>query len=86
MTYEIPADIRERLKARLDEGAYHSEDEVLRDAMDALDQLELETAIRWHQRNQLATEQSKQGLSRPLDDDKLLARLRERLASQGIVD
>ena len=85
MTYEIPTDIRERLKARLDEGAYQSEDDVLRDAMDALDQIEQEKLTRWNQRNQLAAEQSEQGLSQPLDDHKVLARLRERLAKEGIL-
>jgi Arc/MetJ-type ribon-helix-helix transcriptional regulator len=85
MAYEIPTDIRERLKARLDEGAYQSEDDVLRDAMDALDQIEQDKLVRWNTRNQLAAQQSEQGLSKPLDDQKVLARLRERLAQEGIL-
>lgn len=85
MAYELPTDIRERLKARLEEGAYQSEDEVLRDAMDALDQRELDRVTRWNERNQLAIEQSQQGLSKPLDDDQVLNRLRERLAKEGIL-
>jgi hypothetical protein len=39
----------------------------------------------WNDRNQLAAEQSRQGLSRPLDDERALARLRERLAKEGIL-
>jgi Arc/MetJ-type ribon-helix-helix transcriptional regulator len=85
MAYEIPTDIRERVKARLDEGAYQSEDEVLRDAMDALEQRELDRVTRWNERNQLAIEQSQQGLSKPLDDGQVLTRLRERLAKEGIL-
>ena len=58
MAYEIPTDIQEQLKACLDEGAYQSEDDVLRDAMDALDQIEQDRLTRWDQRNRLAAEQS----------------------------
>lgn len=86
MAYQFPPDVEERIKRHMESGAYASEDEVLRDAMGALDQLEVDKIARWHERNQLASEQSKQGLSRPLDDDKVLARLRERLAKEGILD
>lgn len=86
MAYEFPTDIRDRLKARLDDGVYQSEDDVIRDAMDALDQMEREKLTRWSEHNQLAMEQSKQGLSKPLDDEKVLARLRERLAKEGILE
>jgi len=84
MIRQIPTDIQERLQARLAEGAYQSEDEILRDAMDALDQIEAERVTRWNERNRLAGEQSQQGLSKPLDDQKVLMRLRERLAREGI--
>jgi hypothetical protein len=53
--------------------------------MDALDQIEQDKLVRWNERNRLAIEQSEQGLSEPLDDEKVLARLRERLARDGIV-
>lgn len=67
------------------QGVYQSEDDVLRDALDALDQMEQDKLARWNERNRLAVEQSSNGLSRPLDDEKVLARLRERLASEGIL-
>ena len=86
MAYEFPTDIRDRLKARLDDGVYRSEDDVIRHAMDALDQIEQDKLTRWHERNWLATEQSKQGLSKPLDDQKVLCRLRERLVTEGILE
>jgi Arc/MetJ-type ribon-helix-helix transcriptional regulator len=85
MAYEIPADIHERLQARLGQSIYQSKDEVLRDAMDALDQMEQDRLARWNERNRLTVEQSSNGLSRPLDDEKVLARLRARLASEGIL-
>ena len=78
MSYELPADIRDRVNAWLDLGIYQSEDDVIREAMDALDQLEQDKRTRWHEQNRLAAEQSAQGLSKPLDDQKVLARLRER--------
>ena len=85
MAYEFPTDIRDRLKARLDDGVYQSEDDVIRDAMDALDQIEQDKLTRWNERNRLAIEQSEQRLSKPLDEERVLARLRERLAKEGIL-
>jgi Arc/MetJ-type ribon-helix-helix transcriptional regulator len=86
MAYQFPPDVEKLIKRHIESGAYSSEDEVLRDAMGALDQLELDKIARWHERNQLASEQSTQGRSKPLDDVKVLARLRERLAEEGILD
>ena len=40
MTYHFPADVEERVQARMATGRYASEDEVLRDALDTLDTLE----------------------------------------------
>jgi len=83
MAYEFPSDIQDRLQARLNNGFYQSEDEVIRAAMDALDQ---EKLIRWDERNQRVMEQSRQGLSAPLDDVQVLARLRERLVREGSLE
>lgn len=69
----------------MSDGRYQSEDDVLREAMDALDQLEQDKLIRWDERNRLAIRQSQNGLSKPLDDEAVLDRLRERLAKEGIV-
>lgn len=84
MNYPFPTDIRDRLQARIDAGGYA--DDVIRDAIDALDQLEEQKLMRWNERNRLAIEQSERGLSAPLNDDKILNRLRQRLAAEGIVD
>ncbi len=86
MNYQFPPDIEDRLRARMSDGRYQSEDDVIREAMDALDQAEQDKLIRWHERNRIAMQQSQEGLSRPLDDDAVLGRLRERLAEEGIVD
>lgn len=86
MNYQFPPDIEERVKARMSAGRYQSEDELLREAMDALDQLEQDKLTRWDERNRMSMQQSQQGLSRPLDDEAVLGRLRERLAKEGIVD
>jgi Arc/MetJ-type ribon-helix-helix transcriptional regulator len=85
MQYQFPSDIRERLQDRLKDGLYTDENDILRDAMDALDQSEQDKLLRWQERNRLAAEQSRQRLSKPLDDSVVLARLRERLAHEGIL-
>lgn len=86
MSYQFPADVEQLIKQRMAIGAYTSEDEVLRDALGALEQLEEERHTRWEERNRTAIEQCRQGLSRPLDDQQVLARLRQRLAQEGILD
>ena len=86
MIYELPDDLRKRIEARLAEGEYHSQDDVLRSALDALDQVEQDKLTRWKERNRLAMEQSSRGESKPLDDAKVLQRLRERLAKEGVFD
>jgi Arc/MetJ-type ribon-helix-helix transcriptional regulator len=85
MPYQFPPDIEERVKARMVSGAFHSEDDVLREAMDALDQIEQDKLIRWHERNQTSMEQSRLGLSKELDLEALLARVEDRVTklSQG---
>lgn len=86
MSYQLPPDLDQRVKAIMSQGGYRIEDDVLRHAMDALDQLEQEKLVRWHNRNETAVRQSSEGLSKPLDDDAVLVRLRQRLAQEGIID
>ena len=85
MIHPFPPDIEERVKARMSEGRYASEADLLRDAMDALDQLEEDKLVRWRERNRMAAEQSQQGVSRPLNDNAVLERLRQRLSDDGVV-
>jgi Arc/MetJ-type ribon-helix-helix transcriptional regulator len=85
MAYPFPPDISERVQARVGVGRYQSEDDVLRDAMNALDELEQAKLARWHQRNQIAIEQSRLGLSKPLDLDALLERVEQRVAQNKAI-
>jgi Arc/MetJ-type ribon-helix-helix transcriptional regulator len=86
MDLQLPADICQRLEACIAGGGFQNEAEVLREALDALDQREQEKLRRWNEGNAIAIGQSQQGLSRPLDDAAVLARLRRRLAAEGIAD
>lgn len=86
MSYQFPSDIQTRLDAFMQGGAFQSEDDVIRGAIDALEQIEAEKLKRWHERNRLAEEQAAKGLARPLDEERVLSRLRERLAKDGIVE
>ena len=85
MAIQLPPDIDQRVKACMTGGAYQNEEEVLRDAMDALERQQQEKLRTWHERNEIAIQQSRQGLSKPLDDEAVLARLRQRLEAEGIV-
>ena len=86
MSYQFPDDLEERLKARLATDKYQTEDDVIRDALDALDELEQEKLHRWHEGNRIAIQQSRMGLSKPLDEDKLIAEVTAELAKEGIVE
>ncbi len=82
MPYQLPPDLDERVKARMASRGLSSEEDVLRAAMDALDQLEEDKLRRWHERNGIAIEQSQLGLSKPLDLEGILERVEERIAEQ----
>lgn len=86
MSYQLPPDLDHRVQAYLIAGGFHDEDEVLSTALDALEEREREKLRRWHDGNRIAIEQSQQGLSKPLDDETVLARLRARLAKEGITE
>jgi Arc/MetJ-type ribon-helix-helix transcriptional regulator len=77
MHYEFPPDLRQRVLARLADGSYQKEDELLRDAMNALDELDREKLRLFHARNLVAAEQSRLGLSTPLDLDAMLSRIED---------
>ena len=81
MEYQLPPELHERIRFRMSVGEYESEADVLRDALDALEDREL-AKNRWDERNRIAISQSEEGLSEPLDDQVILARLRERITQQ----
>ena len=84
MHYQFPPDLEQRVKARLTDGSYQSEDELLRDAMNALDALDREKLRLFQEGNRIATEQSRLGLSKPLDLSAVLTRVEQRVAAKGI--
>lgn len=83
MHYEFPPDLRQRVQARLADGSYQSEDDLLRDAMNALDELDQEKLRLFAEGNRIAAEQSRLGLSKPLDLSSLLSRVESRAIAQG---
>lgn len=80
MQYQFPPDLDERVRARMTDGAYQSEDDLLREALDALDDRERQLLQRWHEGNRIAMEQSRQGLSKPLDLDRVMEQVTKRMA------
>ena len=83
MPYQFPPDLDERVKAEMVRRGLQSEDDVLREALDALHQLEQDKLHRWHEGNKTAIEQSDRGLSKPLDLESVLARVEQRLATRS---
>jgi Arc/MetJ-type ribon-helix-helix transcriptional regulator len=86
MSHQLSSDLDHRVQDYLAKGEFQSVDEVLHSALDALDEQQKEKLRRWNEGNQTAMEQSRQGLSKPLDDHAVLNRLRTRLAKEGITD
>ncbi len=81
MPYQFPPDLDERVKLEMSRRGLQNEDDVLREALDALHQLEQDKLRRWNERNDIAIEQSRLGLSAPIDIEMLLARVEQRLAA-----
>lgn len=86
MPYQLSPDLDQRVQEYLVTGGFRNEDEVLNTALDALEADEREKLRRWQEGNRIAIEQSARGLSKPLDDEVVIARLRARLANEGITE
>ncbi|MFO0787937.1 MAG: hypothetical protein U0805_00670 [Pirellulales bacterium] len=82
MTYQFPPDIEKRVRAQMGSSGAANEDDVLRAAMDALEQLDEIKLRRWQAGNDLALRQSAAGLSKPLNLGTLLERVEERAAGK----
>jgi Arc/MetJ-type ribon-helix-helix transcriptional regulator len=85
MSLQLPHDLQTRVELQLSNGSYQNEEEVLRGALDALERDQTKSR-RWHERNELAIEQSRQGMSKLIDDEAVLERLRQRAVKEGIGD
>lgn len=83
MSYQFPPDLQQLVQAHLVTGVYTSTDDLLRDAINALDELDREKLRLFQEGNRIAEEQSRLGLCKPLDFDALLERVENRLAADG---
>lgn len=83
MSYQFPPDLQQLVQAHLGTGVYSSTDELLRDAISALDELDREKLRLFQEGNRIAEEQSRLGLSKPLDLDALLERVEKRVTTDG---
>lgn len=81
--YQFPPDVQQWFDAHLSTGVYQSPDELLRDAMNALDELDQERVRLFQEGNRIAIEQSRLGLSKPLDLGAVLARVEQRVTAEG---
>ncbi|WP_459554657.1 hypothetical protein [Lacunimicrobium album] len=83
ITSVLPDDIRSRIAAYVVEGAFDTDIDVLRAAMDALDAKDHFQLAEFHRKNEIAMEQSRRGESKLLDKEAMLARLQKRLDTEG---
>jgi Arc/MetJ-type ribon-helix-helix transcriptional regulator len=81
--YQFPPDLQQWVDARLSAGVYQTPDELLRDAMQALDELDQEKLRLFHEGNRVAIEQSRLGLSKPLDLAGVIERVEQRIATDS---
>jgi putative addiction module CopG family antidote len=85
MPYQLPADIERRVRAQIESGQFAAEDDVLREAMDALEKRQrgLQTL-----RNMVreADEDIAAGRVGPFNADETKAAVQQRLDAYGIHD
>ena len=78
MDYPLPADLSELIKLHLATGRYKTEDDVIRQALDALSLQE--ELVSFRQSIARSRQQAAGGEAGPLDVDAVMRRVRERLA------
>jgi Arc/MetJ-type ribon-helix-helix transcriptional regulator len=85
MSHVIPTNIQQRIEALMVSGEYDNEDILLEQAIDALTwrRREEEKLRRWNEQNRQATDESQQGLSKPLDLEAVINRVETRVAEDG---
>jgi Arc/MetJ-type ribon-helix-helix transcriptional regulator len=82
MNLQLPPHISVRVQAYLGSGGYENEEDVLRTVLDALEERDEDKLRRWHEGNRIAMEQSRQGLSKPLDLEALLERVEQQVSAK----
>ena len=81
--YQFPPDLQQWVDAHLSTGVYRTPDDLLRDAMHALDDLDREKLRIFQEGNRIAMEQSRPGRSKPLDLTAVLDRVEQCAAAEG---
>lgn len=83
MSYSIPSDVQHRIDVQLAGGGFSSPDQVLREAIDALERRQRgHAALR--SMVAVADEDVAAGRIAPLDREAIQREVRDRLAAQGI--
>jgi len=85
MSHVIPTNIQRQIEALMASGEYDNQDVILEQAIDALAwrRREEEKLRRWNERNHQTVDESRQGLSKPLDLETVLKRVETRVAEDG---
>lgn len=83
MTYEIPPDLAERIQAQIESGAFGSEVDVLREAMDTLEKRQ-RGLQELRQLTQEAEADLEAGRVGPFDAEQTKRAVREQLRQAGI--
>ena len=78
MDYSFPADLSEQIKLHLATGRYETEDDVIRQALDALKLRE--ELVSFRQSIAQSREQAARGEAAPLDVDAVMQRVNSRLS------
>lgn len=78
MPYQVPPDLEQRLKAHLESGEYSSPDDLLRDALLALEERQTHHE-QLRQEISARVARAGQGRSKPLDREALKVEARRRL-------
>jgi Arc/MetJ-type ribon-helix-helix transcriptional regulator len=82
MAYAFPPDLKQLVEAQMTRGGYQSEDELLREAVQALGEMDRRHAeLRDEVQTRVAA--TGKGLSKPLDIDAFKAEARRRLSAEG---
>lgn len=85
MPYHFPADLERRIRAQIQNGAFETEDAVLREAMDTLERRQKGLA-RLQEMVREADEDILQGRVGPFNAHETKASVRARLEAHGIGD
>jgi Arc/MetJ-type ribon-helix-helix transcriptional regulator len=85
MGYPFPPELAEKVRRRLEAGRYQSEDELLADALEALDKLDEQYDVL---KTELAVrvDQADRGLAEPLDVEAFLERMRAQATKSVVHD